>query len=225
MTQAPEERMQDALIEQASRWQARHLSGELSAAEKSEFLQWLRRSPENVREYLRGAQLARLMPSALAGLDDARAVTNVVVLDAPASDRQRKFAAKRIDRWMSIASSRAARGSHASRWLPIAAAVLLSCGIIWAGVQQYVEHAGRTMSVPRGDQRTLRLDDGSIVHLNSQSRARIRYSTTERLHRARTGPGDVQRRARCAPAFSRSGRQHGHCRGGHAVRRVSSRLG
>ncbi len=35
--------------------------------------------------------------------------------------------------------------------------------------------------MPHGDQRTIRLDDGSIIHLNSQSRVHVRYSSGERL--------------------------------------------
>ena len=35
--------------------------------------------------------------------------------------------------------------------------------------------------MPHGDQRTIRLDDGSLMHLNSNSRARVRYSRQQRL--------------------------------------------
>ncbi len=62
MTSSPDEKMREAIIEQAAAWQARHLSGELSSSEKIDFLRWLQDNPSNVREYLLNGRIARLLP-------------------------------------------------------------------------------------------------------------------------------------------------------------------
>lgn len=171
MNGTPNDIVHKAMIEQACAWQARCLSGEMTAAEKIEFLKWLQDNPRNVREYLQTAQMAKLFPRALAGLDPTAAVpdddsSNILRLpveqpaEAPAGGNRRPVAQ--------------------SAGFKIAAGLLFVCAALFASHRFWNASAEKSYVVPHGDQRIVRLSDGSLIHLNSNSSARVRYLDSER---------------------------------------------
>lgn len=160
----PPEAVRTAIIEEASQWHARYLSGEMTAAQKVEFLQWLQDSPRNVQEYLKTTQMAQLMPGALQGLDlqnehESSMGANVVPL----------------------ASAKVRSPRPARRVILATAASLLVVAVLLTVMKVWDSRVGQLYSAAHGDQRTLHLSDGSLIHLNSSSRARVRFSQSQRL--------------------------------------------
>ena len=167
----PHDLLRQAMIDQACAWQARYLSGEMTAAEKVEFLKWLQDSPRNVNEYLQASSMARLLPQALEGLAPAAPETtaagNVVPLSAMSAS--------------SVTPSHGARKLAVSARFKMAASIAAAAVVLVGARWAWNTHAEPTYVVPHGDQRTVQLSDGSLMQLNSRSSARIRYSDRERL--------------------------------------------
>jgi RNA polymerase sigma factor (sigma-70 family) len=68
-----DDRLQEAIIEQACGWFVRHRAGELPQAEKETFLEWLRASKANMQEYLELLRLRGLVSETLGSLKLNRA--------------------------------------------------------------------------------------------------------------------------------------------------------
>ncbi|MBL8265984.1 FecR family protein [Steroidobacter sp.] len=173
MNRTTDDLIRAAVREQASAWSARLLSGELTPTEKVEFLKWLQDNPHNVREYLETARMAKLMSRAFDGLtvespEQAESDANVVALHP------------------SAVLSRDSR-RRSTRFLPLAAAAVIASVAVYWGFQYVNPPGSMTVKVAHGDQRTVRLSDGSVIHLNSETRTRVRYSEHERLIELESG--------------------------------------
>jgi transmembrane sensor len=175
-----DERIADAIIEQALEWHMRHREGDLSPAMKAAFMQWLRQSPLNVREYLEIARMAGHLPQAFASMpaDVAGNVevdaANVVFLheerDAPIPEQE--------------LMPRPEREARPWRWVSLAAAVCaLAVGAaLQFGAIGYLGVIGvLPIRAPADEQLTLTLNDGSRIHMNSKARVHVRFSDGERL--------------------------------------------
>jgi transmembrane sensor len=159
--------------EAAAEWIVRLNGGDGSGVEQGEFIAWLRRSPEHVREYLRaekawldmgGAALADSTPvSELLREGNA----NVVPLGRPRVPRHAPEAEK-------VPSSRSRRTAVAG----VAAAVLvIAAGLaVWLGSRLGTE----LYATGVGEQRQIVLADGSAVELNTHSRVRVRMTDSSR---------------------------------------------
>lgn len=184
-----EARMQAAITECASEWYSRHRDGGLSPQEIDAFLGWLRASPLHVREYLAVASLATKMPEAVVGLQADRQEMidlahewlrtrgNVVTLHphTPVSSMGEVQSTRYGGRqWHRIGVS-------------IAASLLLIVGaVIAVGLQLGLDRPGvvgwsRAIEAPVDQRRTVRLRDGSVMHLDAGTRARVRYSNERRI--------------------------------------------
>src|SRR6185437_15521968 len=62
----------------------------------------------------------------------------------------------------------------------LAAACVGACAVYWLTLPGF---AGlpRSIAVAHGEQRTVQLNDGSVVHVNASSRLRVRFSRSQRL--------------------------------------------
>lgn len=84
---------------------------------------------------------------------------------------------------------RTRRVIHRLRWVAVVAALtLLSVSAAWLW-SVYVSHEMNVLTTVIGEQRAVRLADGSIVHLNTDSRVEIRF--TERDREVRLIQGEV----------------------------------
>lgn len=165
--------VQSAAVAQAAEWFARNRAGELTGAEKTAFMEWLRASPLHVSEYLAAVRLAEDLPEVAARLRTATpelltwegplSATNVIEL---ASSKQTSQSSRRRYSW-SIGIA--------------AAAGLLVAALFWGLSVPGLVGLPRAVEVAHGEQRTLQLRDGSVVHLNTDSRIKVRYSRAERL--------------------------------------------
>jgi transmembrane sensor len=163
-----------AIARQAGHWFITNQAGTLGAEDRDAFLAWLKASPIHVREYLGVARIARHLPDAvgeprvplesflaqeLAGDD------NVASLEESAQKRQPPVKRRVLLR----------------AW-PIAASLLaIANGILWWA------HDGQLLGIPKtyrtahGEQTAQRLPDGSVLRLDTDSEATVRYSASERV--------------------------------------------
>jgi transmembrane sensor len=161
-----------ALAEEAAHWL---IELEESGSEVlRRFAAWLETSPRHVEEFLLAAAVwkefdqfdveRRLDIQRL--LDDARSNVRPLV---PQGVAQRTVRA----------------GRHRGRWIAVAgtAAAIVAAIAVWLLVGLSPE----TYATARGEQRALKLQDGSVVYLNTQSRVEVRYSKRARVIRLLEG--------------------------------------
>lgn len=138
-------------------------------AERRQFLLWLRASGQHVDEFLRLSRLnahfsrRELWPNEsivdLAAAARASGEGNVATLDA-ATDFLKPRQERSPTRWVLAAT---------------AACVFIVAGLI-AGRSQVTEWFTPEYVTAVGEQRSITLEDGSVVELNSQSRLRTRFT-------------------------------------------------
>ncbi|MGH8242061.1 MAG: FecR family protein [Steroidobacteraceae bacterium] len=163
----------DAMLEEATVWFIHCNEGELNAAGRERFLEWLRRSPEHIRAYVEIAAVwqdaGRLCaPKAMeleALIAQARVERNVLELTPSQSGMTAAAIAENTSRppatWM--------------RFSLVAAVALFAIGVgYW-----FLTLSG-TYETGIGEQRTIVLDDGSTIALNARSSVRVHYGDNER---------------------------------------------
>jgi len=189
--------MNTQIYAEAGEWLIEHRAGSLDEAARRRFDAWLRESPQHVRAYLEMSAVwedtASLDPSWNPSADEliarARADGGVIELPAPARCAGRALPDPKEEISPSQPLARCQRadfslhmggeGSHPrqqrTRFLhAIAASILLTCAGAWLYSQR------NTYSTDVGEQRSIVLNDGSTIELNSRSRVRVRFSTARR---------------------------------------------
>ena len=169
-----DELIRAAIAERAGEWFIAHEAGALSGEERAAFFAWLKTSPAHVREYLGIARVAHHLTAAVGepqlpleeflaqqALDDQR----VVSLRSPQKVQRRPRVTRRV----------------LQAW-PIAAAVLaLAVGLLWWKHDGELFEIPKTYSTAHGEQLVQRLPDGSMLQLDTESKATVRYSARERV--------------------------------------------
>jgi transmembrane sensor len=178
------------ILEEATDWFVEFSEGTVDAAARARFDAWLRRSPEHVQAYLNVAALwedASLLAKGRTGdahelIARVLAHDNVVPLVPRAAPESPVVPIVEVSPntrptkdVLTIASSppRSAR-----RWVPIAVAASTLVAVVTGG--WFYSQRG-TYSTGTGEQRSVRLEDGSLMELNSRSRVRVRYAEHERI--------------------------------------------
>ena len=167
----PRHPMNTQIYEEASDWLVKHRTGELGEADRVAFDSWLRTSPAHVRAYLEMSEIwedaAALDPATSASVDElvarAQGEGNVVALSPKVADRG------------AVTDARTAWKVPAR--LLLAAAVAVVC--VGGGVFAWLNRAP-VYSTGVGEQRSLTLEDGSTVTLDTRTRIRVRFSARER---------------------------------------------
>lgn len=158
---------------QAAAWWLATLSDEgCSDVERQQFSEWLRASTRNVEEFLRLSTLARtvntrpeLWPerSAKSLIAEARASANVAILES--GNGVGRIPAPR----------------RALPWAIAASVALLALGVAFiASDAGWSTWGSPTYQTAVGEQRSITLEDGSVVELNSRSELRTRFSRSLR---------------------------------------------
>ena len=163
------------IYSEASDWLIEFRSGDIDADGRKEFYDWLRTSPEHMRAYL---ELAAIWNEG-AALDEQRVFDDTALMAAVAEqDNITSFPSR-------VADSSRSEAGHESPGLPTArvraAAVAASILVAALGTLYWYGHVRNTYDTSIGEQRTLTLEDGSTIELDSDSRIRIAYSGRERL--------------------------------------------
>lgn len=149
---------------------------------EQQFSQWLRESPRHVEEYLFVEALWR----ELDGVDRQHSVdVQQLIADAGGKETIAKVTPfGRVSRllrapWSPAMSSRVGRSAS---WAAVVAGVVVSAfaSWMWWPTQE-------TYATTVGEQRAVKLEDGSFVYLNTQSRVEVDYSEHERRVRLLSG--------------------------------------
>ena len=158
--------------EQAAEWLVALDDGDLNADAKREFHAWLKQSPDHIREFLQLSALHVELaqnPELNQTIDDLVAAARADVLTLESANTT-------IDHAVHFKQPR--------RYWQAAAAVLLSITI--AGGYWFTQDLVTDTSDPStyqtalGEQRSIALDDGSVIVLNTLSNVRVHYDEEER---------------------------------------------
>ena len=185
MTERPTARLSNHILDEATSWFVELNETTQDERTREAFHDWLRTSPEHVRAFLQIAAhweddapqpRAASESNAVESIDEllamARLDTNIVPLMLkPEESRRLAHSGSAPSAVRPVASKPRRRVAFA-----LAASVLLTLASlsIWLITQRNVYSTGV------GEQRSLRLEDGSTVEINARSRIRIRYSEHER---------------------------------------------
>ncbi len=156
---------------EASEWFAAQCEDELSRADRERFLDWLRESPAHVEEYL---ELARLW-------DEMGEVDALHQVDVESELAKARSTVAELGRAGGTAAEPS--GVRVVSWrtagLSVAAGLLVAVTTAWwAGV--FDSPANAAVATAIGEQRSMTLDDGSVVSLNTQTSVQVRFTTGER---------------------------------------------
>jgi transmembrane sensor len=162
------------LAEEAASWVMRRLE-DRSPECNGEFLRWLKESPHHIDEFLMAAAMyASLREGKVDGnftIEELLGGTNTNVVSiagdalAPASHEDRD------------AEGRRPRGRSTTKiWGTLAASI----GTAAVGGWLFWSWIAGTYSTSVGEQRMVRLEDGSVMHLNTRSKVHITFSDTGR---------------------------------------------
>lgn len=152
---------------EASDWLVEFRSGDIDAAGRRAFYEWLRTSPEHMRAYLELAAIwnegTALDPERkfddAALLRDILAEGNVITVSAPAPNH----------------AGPPTVAPHFFRHMLAASILVLVAGLSgWSYLQRGAYSTGT------GEQLTIPLSDGSRIELNARSKVRVRFSSSER---------------------------------------------
>jgi transmembrane sensor len=160
------------LAEQAAEWAA--TLDTAGAQEQAEFISWLRQSARNMEEFLLASAVYRELdgvdPQRREDIDSllARAAPNVVTLNAAAKPRPRSHAVR--------TETACGNGRRALRWR-LAAGLAIACAAGWlmSGSEGW-----RSYATDVGEQRAVELADGSLLHLNTASKVRVKLTADAR---------------------------------------------
>ena len=150
----------------ASGWLVRRREGQLTADEEAAFGDWLRESPANVLEYQEALVIWEQLGEVSAGIDvDALvAKSNVLPLTRNEVGEDERCQPRRGLRWGAIAATLAMAVATATVW--------------WA--VHTADEASSLYATALGEQRSVALEDGSVLHLNTQSSIRVTLDETRR---------------------------------------------
>ncbi|MGH8188103.1 MAG: FecR family protein, partial [Steroidobacteraceae bacterium] len=157
-------------VQGAAHWLATLSDESCTDAERRQFSEWLRASTRNVEEFLRLSTLARslgkreLWPEQTIEqlVEEARASSNVTTLElrgAAVAEGDRR----RLRPWLMAA---------AVAFLLVGGAIVLRTAPPRVAEQEY--------QTGLGEQRSITLEDGSVVELNTRSRLRTRFTKSLR---------------------------------------------
>src|SRR3954463_3164112 len=162
---AHETEIPSSICEDAAYWWALLHEGEGTPADHRDFAKWVARSPERVQAYLEIARLQHGLKSAAVRWPSTPA--EVLIREAKAApDDALRMPGERV----APAAARR-RSAPTFRWrvaVSLATAVLIAVGSSW-----FILTSPDEYSTKIGEQRSIRLNDGSLVMLNTASKISV----------------------------------------------------
>jgi transmembrane sensor len=171
-----------AITDQASDWFVQNDAAPLDAGQSAAFVTWLQASPLHVEEFLGVATLGRNLRGL--GRSGEFSLDDLLARAGSAEEGAGRFA------WLSLPAGDGNRGTR--RW-QTAAMTALAIVLAIVGLRQWFRlsavqpelAAGAPPALQfrtqHGEQRTIRLPDNSVLHLNTDSAATVRYDAAQRL--------------------------------------------
>ncbi len=167
------------IVEEAADWALKIEEGVLAPDERAEMAIWLKASPVNVEELLTASAL-------LAGLSEVDPDKKMAIDQIMAEDGAEVVSLNTAPQAEPIEEKGAASAGVNSlpKWTPflgglIAATLLLSVVLGPLSPILYSDPAEEYVTA-LGEQRTITLEDGSLVHINTKTRLRVDYSSAMR---------------------------------------------
>jgi len=178
--------LSDQMLKEAADWFVEFRADEVAQADRESFVQWLKVSPEHIRAYLQvtahweeaGAPPATSVPSIaeLTALAREPAAANVIPI-AGIKPREDAKAAEPVAQKREESILPRAASPHRLR-RRLAAGVVIA--LVGAGAAYRFEQQRGVYATDIGEQRSIRLNDGSTVDLNAHSKVRVRLRAKER---------------------------------------------
>jgi transmembrane sensor len=172
------------VVDEASEWFVEFRVGDVDAAARERFDEWLRRSPEHIRAYMEIARTYVEMPNphgtkpldVEALIAYARSGENIVPFDtvgSSSSHEPRALVQPNEQQGRAATHTRSPR----RRFLAVAASALM---VALAGGAWWQSARYPLYSTDIGERRSITLADGSTVDLNARSKLRVEFSKNER---------------------------------------------
>jgi transmembrane sensor len=165
-------RFNTQIYDEACEWFVDCRAGDLSDASRREFDRWLRKSPEHLGAYLEIAAIWNEGP----WLDPSNAWDLQALISQAAEDTGNVVTLTRAE---SASTPSTEVPPRRLRVLAIAACVAI-LALTAATAAWFAPLRAPSYITATGEQRSLALDDGSTIELNSRSKIEVRYSKHER---------------------------------------------
>jgi transmembrane sensor len=177
MTLNPGARFNAQISEEAAEWFVEFRTGDVDDVGRQAFDAWVRTSQEHLRAYLECAAIWNESGS----LDLSRALdVEALIALARGSDNVVRFDVETAKATPSEPTARPGnqRTSRAARWAIAASVAFVMLGS--AAIYLIQMRSAATYVTGIGEQRSVRLEDGSTIELNSRSRLRVDFSDAQR---------------------------------------------
>jgi transmembrane sensor len=174
-------KLSNQILDEATGWFVEIRERPNDANVRETFYDWVRTSPEHVRAYLQitahweedAVQPGVAFESVDELLKMAKADMNVLPLML-----EQQGGWHPGERDGPVAAARDAWSNRVSVWIGYAVAASVLIALVALGGYFYIERGLYATDI--GEQRSLRLEDGSTVEINARSRIRVRYTKDER---------------------------------------------
>jgi transmembrane sensor len=178
----------EQIYQEACEWFVEFRSGDLDALGRQQFDAWARQSPEHLAAYLEIAAIWKEGPAlgserkwdaAALVAHAASDANNVLTLQGQSRTGSESAVQAEIPATPQLRELRSRRRISSRTWSQLAASVAV-IGLIAGGSIWYLAARMPVYATTFGEQRSITLDDGSVVDINSHSRVQVRYSANER---------------------------------------------
>lgn len=174
------------IVEEATTWFVEFNEGEVAQLDREAFIDWLKTSPEHVRAYLQVSahweDAQSLSKTSLPSIDELVALSRepmtakVIPISSVRASENRKESPS-LDGPARVARTAPERLPRFRRHLVAAGVAITMFG---ASTLYWFEYQRGVYTTDIGEQRSIRLDDGSTVELNARSRIRVSLHKHER---------------------------------------------
>jgi transmembrane sensor len=159
------------LSEEAALWLVR-LGEDPQPRCRAEFFEWVRQSPRNMEEFM----FAKAVSTRFEAMDPKREIAiDRIALETLGNDGVIEIGERE-------SRTRAVAASSKRSWMIGLAASLAAILLGWASLEFFAVAIGpkKVYETSTGNQQSIKLGDGSLMQLNTHSRAAVKFSKTER---------------------------------------------
>jgi transmembrane sensor len=160
------------ILQQASHWWAVLHAENVSPADRREFGEWIARSPERVAAFLQTARLMRALKSSDVRWPDDP--VDVLVREAKAAPAEVVISLQNASDRTPVNAEPGSRRTFLPQLIGVAATLLI------AAASWFYFTGPRTYRTDLGEQRSVVLEDGSLVTLNTSSQIRVTIDKSRR---------------------------------------------
>jgi transmembrane sensor len=170
-------RQHPAAVVEAAQWLVQLCDPECTHDERQQFVAWLRRSNLHVEEFLRISELTNGLAERAAWPEDS--VPDLIARARNANfDAVTRITPSNVSRSDAPNTPKDSRPLRRLAWAASLVAGILVIGVI-AGMIEWLSKT-KSYATNAGEMRSITLEDGSVVELNTRSNFRARFTANER---------------------------------------------